>query len=250
MTALIRSVSFLERQDDAGAVWDGAVAILGGLGIEMVNYLTSDDDFADVRLLTTAPDLYRDTEPRHDPFLHYCCHSYEPTLTGAAFLNDYDYLPDEARAFIESAAKLGYTAGLAIPMRLHGSLRFGGFNLLTRLDAATFRARVLPRAEELRLFCLLIHRRLEELGLSDDAPAPGFRGLLVAPHHEALNSLSPREREVIFLVARGMSRKECALTCNISQHTVAEYIKQAYRKLNVRNRVEAARLVMRHAPGG
>ncbi len=244
MTALIRAGGLLERKDDARSVWDGAVATLRAQGIGMVNYLTSDTHRDDVRVLTTDPALYAGTEPDQDPFLHYCCHSYEPTLTGSAHLADHDYLPDAARAFILRAADLGFTSGVAIPMRLHGSHRFGGFNLLTNLDRAAFRARIVPRFEELRLFCLLVHRRLEELGLHATVVSPGFRGLLVAPAGGPLDGLSPREREVIYLVSRGMSRKECAQICTISQHTVAEYIKSAYRKLGVNNRVEAARLMM------
>ena len=62
----------------------------------------------------------------------------------------------------------------------------------------------------------------------------------LAPQTKVTDQLSPREREIIYLIARGLSRKECARLCQISPHTVAEYTKNAYRKLGVRNRFEAA----------
>lgn len=51
--------------------------------------------------------------------------------------------------------------------------------------------------------------------------------------------LSPRERELLELLARGMSRKEAARVMGISPNTVAEYVQGIYRKLQVRSRGEA-----------
>ena len=54
-----------------------------------------------------------------------------------------------------------------------------------------------------------------------------------APH------LSPRERELLEYLARGLSRKEAARIMNLSPHTVAEYVQGIYRKLQVKSRGEA-----------
>lgn len=54
-----------------------------------------------------------------------------------------------------------------------------------------------------------------------------------APH------LSPRERELLEYLARGLSRKEAARVMNLSPYTVAEYVQGIYRKLHVRSRGEA-----------
>ncbi|MFM5932227.1 MAG: response regulator [Novosphingobium sp.] len=54
-----------------------------------------------------------------------------------------------------------------------------------------------------------------------------------APH------LSPRERELLEYLARGLSRKEAARIMNLSPYTVAEYVQGIYRKLQVRSRGEA-----------
>ncbi|MDF7775413.1 response regulator transcription factor [Sphingomonas sp. AOB5] len=51
--------------------------------------------------------------------------------------------------------------------------------------------------------------------------------------------LSPRERELLEYLARGLGRKEAARVMGISPYTVAEYIQGIYRKLQVRSRGEA-----------
>jgi DNA-binding NarL/FixJ family response regulator len=60
-----------------------------------------------------------------------------------------------------------------------------------------------------------------------EEPEPG------APH------LSPRERELLEYLARGLSRKEAARIMNLSPYTVAEYVQGIYRKLQVKSRGEA-----------
>jgi two-component system response regulator DesR len=53
--------------------------------------------------------------------------------------------------------------------------------------------------------------------------------------------LSPRERDVISLVARGATNREIAKSLHLSPHTVKEYTSGIYRKLGVRNRAEAVK---------
>ena len=65
----------------------------------------------------------------------------------------------------------------------------------------------------------------------------------LAGTRENSDKLTPREREVLFLIAQGFSRKECARMCMISVNTVSEYAKKAYGKLGLRNRAEAATLL-------
>jgi len=52
-------------------------------------------------------------------------------------------------------------------------------------------------------------------------------------------SLSPRETEILSLLARGHTVKEVATSFNISPHTVADHIKAIYRKLEVSSRSHA-----------
>jgi DNA-binding NarL/FixJ family response regulator len=52
--------------------------------------------------------------------------------------------------------------------------------------------------------------------------------------------LSERERQVLALVGTGATNREIAARLHLSPHTVKEYVSTVYRKLDVRNRAEAA----------
>jgi DNA-binding NarL/FixJ family response regulator len=51
--------------------------------------------------------------------------------------------------------------------------------------------------------------------------------------------LSPRESEVLSLIAKGFSFGEIARLLEISRHTVTTYVKRIYQKLAVHSRGEA-----------
>ncbi|MCX6928941.1 MAG: response regulator transcription factor [Verrucomicrobia bacterium] len=53
-------------------------------------------------------------------------------------------------------------------------------------------------------------------------------------------ALSPREKEVLALVAKGYINKEIASMLSLSEDTVRGYLKHIYEKLHVRSRTEAA----------
>lgn len=57
----------------------------------------------------------------------------------------------------------------------------------------------------------------------------------VPPEHE----LTPREVDVLTLIARGLRLKDVAGELGISVHTVGDHVKNIYRKLQVSNRAEA-----------
>ena len=52
--------------------------------------------------------------------------------------------------------------------------------------------------------------------------------------------LTDRENEVLLRVAKGYTLPEIAVQLNLSRHTISDYVKQIYRKLNVSSRAEAA----------
>lgn len=53
-------------------------------------------------------------------------------------------------------------------------------------------------------------------------------------------SLTDRESEVLLRVAKGYTLPEIGVQLGLSRHTIADYVKQIYRKLNVSSRAEAA----------
>lgn len=60
-----------------------------------------------------------------------------------------------------------------------------------------------------------------------------------------LTSISVREREVLRLLANGLTDREIAVSLAISPRTVESHVSSVLRKLNVRNRAEAAELYRR-----
>ncbi|MGB8632906.1 MAG: response regulator transcription factor [Xanthobacteraceae bacterium] len=59
--------------------------------------------------------------------------------------------------------------------------------------------------------------------------------------------LSHRERQVLICLARGESNKEIARVCHISEATVKVHLKAILRKINARNRTQAAIWSIEHA---
>lgn len=222
---LIEYAAKLEREETADGLWAGTLECFADAGFPHVIYLQTDAERSKVELRTNIPQIYENADPAQDPFLQYCCSSYDATRTGVDYLHTHDYLPETARSLIRAAEQVGFRTGFGIPTRLEGSPLFGGFNIGTPLDRNRFEAEKAPHLSDIRGCCLLLHRRFEELGHTDD-------GLL--------ETLTPREREILEVIGRGASRKECARRLDISPNTVADYTKSAYRKLGVRNRAEAA----------
>ena len=55
----------------------------------------------------------------------------------------------------------------------------------------------------------------------------------------SLQLLSPREPEVLTLVAKGLSNSECAEQLFMSEGTVKTHVKRNYTKLDLRDRTQA-----------
>lgn len=51
--------------------------------------------------------------------------------------------------------------------------------------------------------------------------------------------LSPREKEVLLLVSKGYTSKEIAKMLDLSYYTVREYVSNVYKKLSVKNKMQA-----------
>ncbi|MDD4875832.1 MAG: response regulator transcription factor [Dehalococcoidales bacterium] len=80
---------------------------------------------------------------------------------------------------------------------------------------------------------LIAFRSLEEFGKLNN-------------HKSGNNSLSPREREVLQLVAQGASNKEIATRCFVSETTAKAHLRRILEKLKVKNRAQAAALAVSH----
>jgi DNA-binding CsgD family transcriptional regulator len=98
-------------------------------------------------------------------------------------------------------------------------------------------------AEDLAPALESIERSTEALELLSASLAKEALALPGTPPSPALEPLRPRERTILNLYAEGLSAEEIARVLIISPHTVRTHVKNAFRRLGVHSRAEAADLV-------
>jgi DNA-binding CsgD family transcriptional regulator/tetratricopeptide (TPR) repeat protein len=90
----------------------------------------------------------------------------------------------------------------------------------------------------------------EAAALAERIGMPGLLGRIQALGTAAPtglpDGLSPREAQILILVARGLSNREIGKTLTISEHTAANHVRSILRKTGCANRTEAASYAHRH----
>jgi DNA-binding NarL/FixJ family response regulator len=79
----------------------------------------------------------------------------------------------------------------------------------------------------------------------DPAVAKQLTRSLVTPEPQTVNSLTDREREVLVLVAKGLSNQQIADSLVISERTARTHVSNILSKLGVASRTQAALLAIR-----
>ena len=111
------------------------------------------------------------------------------------------------------------------------------------LEPRPHRAGLDPDAARLVLTAEITDGRLDGDAVRAVLDAAGHR----VPRHEGhAGGLTPREVEILVLLARGMTKKQIAQELTISTKTVGTHCEHIYAKLNVRSRGGAALFAMRH----
>ena len=153
-----------------------------------------------------------------------------------------DSLPDVALLDIEMPGGDGLTAAAALRERLPSCrviilTTFGRAGYLKRAmenGAAGFLLKDAPSSELARA----IHRVMRGERVVD----PDLAALALSAGDDPLTE---REREVLVASANGATIEEVARKLYLSEGTVRNYLSNAIKKLDARNRVEAARLAER-----
>ncbi|MET0701316.1 MAG: helix-turn-helix transcriptional regulator [Mycobacterium sp.] len=87
-----------------------------------------------------------------------------------------------------------------------------------------------------------------------DSLTPHAAAVAAAVHRRSALRLTPREHDVLCAIAEGLSNADISQRDSVSVRTVTTQVESIFRKLGVRNRVQAARIAMdcclrdRHAP--
>ena len=80
------------------------------------------------------------------------------------------------------------------------------------------------------------------------APRELLRYFLSQNENPKIGVLSARQREILELVIEGLSNAEIAGRLYLSESTIKQHLRTAYKLLGVRNRTEAAKLMREKAP--
>jgi DNA-binding NarL/FixJ family response regulator len=88
--------------------------------------------------------------------------------------------------------------------------------------------------------------RLTTFALDPDAPATPSRAGRSRSTRTGAGELSPREREVLRLLAAGESNGQIAARLGLSINTVERHVSNLYRKIDARGRVDATAWAIRH----
>lgn len=229
--ALLAAAADIARFDSRAAILERFARALRRVGVhEYIYGIEQAPGSAPVQIATLGGAV--EAAPGMDPFFAYCCRDFRPTPTGIAFLDDYPYLRAAERTVIETAAECGMRGGLALATRLRGPGRRarGGFNLGGDLGRAEVERHLLPHVDALRHLCFVTDAALTR-HLSEAKEA--WR------RSAAPDGLTAREREVLRVMANGVSRRSCAEMLGCSHATVSSHLKSAFAKLGAHTLVGA-----------
>ncbi len=137
---------------------------------------------------------------------------------------------ERAEAHFERAMELNRRMG-AVTWLAHTAYEYGRFLRGDRARAAALLGEAASLAERIGMPGL--QSRIRALG----APAPA------APFPDGL---SPREAQILRLVAQGLSNRQVGTALSISEHTAANHVRSILRKTGCANRTEAASYAHRH----
>jgi DNA-binding NarL/FixJ family response regulator len=90
-----------------------------------------------------------------------------------------------------------------------------------------------------------------ELAFSDDVAQGVMLAMSMEPQQEraaSLQRLSEREKQIAFLVARGMKNKDIAQQLTISENTVKRHLQSIFSKTGARDRLELAVIALTESP--
>jgi DNA-binding NarL/FixJ family response regulator len=148
-------------------------------------------------------------------------------------------LPDGSGVDVVSALRESQPEALSVIVTIHDD----DDHLFPALQAGAYGYILKEQSRE------LITEQLQRISQGEPPLSPSIARKVIAyfaamnkPQANALPhvQLTERESEVLLRVAKGFTLPEIGVQLGLSRHTIADYVKQIYRKLNVSSRAEAA----------
>jgi DNA-binding CsgD family transcriptional regulator/tetratricopeptide (TPR) repeat protein len=243
LAELAPAVRILAGDPDRDGPWrPGMAAVLAELGMEN----EARRELARVAYLTDASSAVGDERiaaivyPELEPFAGsnvmighlVACYGSADRYLGmlAATLGERERAEEHFERALTMNREMGASTWLAHTAFQYGRLLLAG-DRRRRADAAAQLEEAGSLAEQIGMAGLLA--RVRALGVG------------IAPS-ELPGGLSPREAQILALVARGLSNREIGSELSISEHTAANHIRAILRKTECANRTEAASFAHRH----
>jgi DNA-binding NarL/FixJ family response regulator len=148
-------------------------------------------------------------------------------------------LPDGSGVDVVTALRESQAEALSVIVTIHDD----DDHLFPALQAGAYGYILKEQSRE------LITEQLQRISQGEPPLSPSIARKVIAyfaaqakPQANALPhvQLTERESEVLLRVAKGFTLPEIGVQLGLSRHTIADYVKQIYRKLNVSSRAEAA----------
>lgn len=150
-------------------------------------------------------------------------------------------LPDGSGVDVVAALREAQPEAQSVVVTIHDD----DDHLFPALQAGAFGYLLKERARD------LIAEQLQRMSQGEPPLSPSIARRMIShfaaqtrPQERPQNmphvALTERENEVLLRVAKGFTLPEIGVQLNLSRHTIADYVKQIYRKLNVSSRAEAA----------
>ena len=148
-------------------------------------------------------------------------------------------LPDGSGVDVVAALRESQPEALSVIVTIHDD----DDHLFPALQAGAYGYILKEQSRE------LITEQLQRISQGEPPLSPSIARKVIAyfaaqakPQANALPhvQLTERESEVLLRVAKGFTLPEIGVQLGLSRHTIADYVKQIYRKLNVSSRAEAA----------
>jgi DNA-binding CsgD family transcriptional regulator len=232
LAALLAELGMHDEARDALArvLAGGLDPLRESLWLASLTYLT--DAAAAVGDRETAALVYPELEPLagRNVMIGYgvACYGAADRYLGmlSATLGEWDRAEEHLAAAAELNRRMGARTWLAHTAYEHGRMLLARGQPEDRARADSLLTTVVALAEEIGLAALVARARalgspqLTEVALPD--------------------GLSPREIEILRLVARGLSNREIGGELTISEHTAANHVRSILRKSGSANRTEAA----------
>jgi DNA-binding CsgD family transcriptional regulator len=207
---------------------DDLQSVIHGLrhhfAIEHLVYHSVNSTGQQYAVLTYSPDwvdryLERDYA-RIDPVVQGCFRRFHPVDW-----KNLDWSGRASRAFLGEALEAGVgNQGYSVPIRGPNG-QFALFSVSDRASDAKWAKFAQEHVGELILIAHFINQKALEIERGTD-----FR---------SVRSLSPREIDVLTLLATGLNRSQAAESLDISEHTLRAYVESARLKLDAQNTTHA-----------